>query len=70
VTYFFQQDPTPKISRTSQNSTTIWGPSVEHMSLWEIFYFQTVAQRLKNIFSPKMQNIEVCFCQYFTILTY
>jgi hypothetical protein len=30
--------PPPEVSRAFQNSTTSWGPSVQHTSLWDISY--------------------------------
>jgi hypothetical protein len=31
----------PKFLTTSQNSTTSWEPSIQHMSLWGTFHIET-----------------------------
>jgi hypothetical protein len=38
-----------KVSRTSQNSTTIWRQSPQHTSLWGAFLIQIVKERIIKI---------------------
>lgn len=45
------KDPCPvttKVSRTSPNRTTDWGPSIQHSSLWGAFPVQSVTGWLRK----------------------
>jgi hypothetical protein len=42
VTCFLHSVLPSEVSMTSQNSATDWGPSVQHISLWQTFQIQPI----------------------------